>query len=149
MKNTLIKISIAILCVVSVLIIVISDEMMQARIKGLTSIYPIILPLAVLFIHWVFIRYYIPFNPNESRDRNTAAMEAKKYYVRSFWAGSIGLGYSAILSYVLIWFLMTNTESKYPFPNPVPFGVVFIFIGLLTHVHAHLKFFITERRKGA
>ncbi len=148
MKTALLMIATAIPCIISAGVILISGAMMDARVNGLTeSIYPLLLPLAVLFLHRVFIRYFIPFEPHEIHRRQEIAEEAKKHYKKSFWSGCIGFGYLAIFSYILLWFSMGHSKPELRrLINPVPFGMALIGLGLLAQIHGYLKFFIAERK---
>jgi NhaP-type Na+/H+ or K+/H+ antiporter len=140
-----------ILCIlffISIVIISTSEELLKMEPK--TFIDSLMCSFLILgsvgFLHWFVWHHFVPVSELPEKSKLKIKKESETFYKKSFFKGSIGVGYLMILlsSFAYLGSYSTNRKIDPP-DNLVIIGLVFIMIGISVKTHGILRYLIKEK----
>ena len=136
----------SLLVFISVATVMSSSETREALVhrplKWADYTYPIFLIAAVFFLQELFLRFVVPLQLFTVEEKKEVLSQARQYYSKGFFAGTIGMGYFFIALYVFDYFdflLPSHDIVKAP-PNFVLAGIFFIAVGITVKIKGILIF---------
>lgn len=133
MKTTA-KVLRAILATFAVMIVITSSHAQQIADPGDRSaliVMGILVFLSVAFLHWLLVRYVTAADLIPSTERHRLSLAAETGYQRSFFRGTVGIGYILIAGYAMD---VTGFGFHSDLATSLGYlctGIVFLFLGLV------------------
>lgn len=140
----------AILATIAGFIVLGSPHTQQAVDPG-DRTFPVIMGvlvvLSVAFLHWLLVRHVTAADLLSSGERTRLASVGQSSYQRSFFRGTVGIGYLLVLGYAsdIAGFRLhpeSGTSLGYFFV-----GVVFLFLGLVARARGVIMALLDSRRE--
>jgi hypothetical protein len=100
-------------------------------------IYPALLVASVIYLHWLFRAFLMPLSHLSSERREELKEQALAHYSKGFLAGTVGLGYIFLVSYVVG--LLTGMPDGPQVPSMILPAVFLIALGTLAQVRGLVR----------
>lgn len=132
----------SILAFVSIMLVVISGEMVE---HATDKTYPVLLIVSLAYLQWVSWDFFFEMIGVPACDQKRIRSQFKILFKRGSLNGIILLGYCLIVWVSLRWYLPTADELPVEF---MKYGIIFIIIGVLARMFSVMRMLITERYRN-